>query len=1218
MEYHKHSHDSNIFIADSPSNQEDYAKRAVELGHKVLFTTEHGWGGDIFAYKEVADKYGLKCLFGIEGYIVPDVNSEVKDKRNYHIFIAPKTDKGRRKLNLLSSNANEKYFYYRPRFFLQELLELDRDGFIITTACIAGIVRDDDGIYKIFEPLLDHFRENVYLEIQPHVHPSQAEHNQKVLHLSKLYGVKLISGMDSHYIFPEDSKKRSVIVEGKGIKYEEKDAEDSFILDYPDVSTIYARYKAQGIVSVEDVKKSLDNTFVFEECEEIGINRIPKMPNIYKDKTSDERYQMLCDLSWKRFEDVIKEDDIKEEDIPKYRNKLQDCLNVVKETEELNTQDYFLINEKIVKLAVEKYGGVITRTGRGSGGAFYLNRVLGLTQLDSETTDIPIYPERFMSTARILENHSFPDIDMNVAEQEPFRIASKEILGEYGCVQMIAYGTMQLGEAFRNYCRSLKLPYYEYNEVAKNLERYENDAKWKNVIEESKKFVDTIISASIHPCSSVLMDTDIREELGLIHTSKGVVAPLTSDEADSWKYLKNDYLGAIVWLLISETFKELGRPIMTLRELKASTDDKTWEVYRKGLTCTVNQVDSDFGTSLSMRYKPKSIDEVAKLVAAMRPSFEPWRENFISRKPYTNHNQKMDELLEPTDHYILFQENIMQFFEWLNVSPAKSIGLIKKISKKKIKDSDFKELEEGLRESWIEKCGSIDGFDDNWKMIQSCMSYGFNCLSGTNNIWMLVNNKWQSQSLHQLYIDKLQYIAIISSKNTDVINNNSDFLIEYNTEKWIYSYDEENHVIKNRFDDIEYAGEKECLTIFFDNGKWVECTYDHKFPTKTKCVYAKDLVVGSKLLYANIKGRRKWVKEVRVVKIVKSGYCRTYFVSVVGPHHTFALSNGILSCNSPHALAYGYDSTYGAYLKSHYPLQYFSVALNIYEDDFTRTAKLIKEMSYYKIHLEGVKFGKSRSKYSYDVEKNTIYKSVKSVKYLNEAGAEELYELRRNSYETFVDLLYDIYEKTSLNSRAIEVLIFIDFFRDFGISKNLKFIFDKFVFYNKGQTSQVKKESIKDERMYKLFYDNSRETSKMFVDVDIYTILKEIERICNETNKEDYSVVDKMRFQEEYMGYISFNSNNPDDRFKLAILDIRDMKKKADGTIWARELDAISIGTSRRNKIIAYETFFKNHQLMKGDIIVINPKNLEKKIWNGYTNWYIKYYDIVDEEKVKI
>ena len=67
----------------------------------------------------------------------------------------------------------------------------------------------------------------------------------------------------------------------------------------------------------------------------------------------------------------------------------------------------------------------------------------------------------------------------------------------------------------------------------------------------------------------------------------------------------------------------------------------------------------------------------------------------------------------------------MQYFEWLGVTPAESIGLIKKISKKKIKPEDFSSLEGRLKENWIIKTGSEDMFDETWEMIQSCMSYGF-------------------------------------------------------------------------------------------------------------------------------------------------------------------------------------------------------------------------------------------------------------------------------------------------------------------------------------------------------------------------------------------------------------------------------------------------------------------------------------------------------------
>ena len=86
--YHKHSHKSNIFTPDTHIKNINYAKRAIELGHTTLFSTEHGYGGDIFEIVNLANEYNLKPIFGVEGYIV--ANSYDKDKSNYHIVIIPK------------------------------------------------------------------------------------------------------------------------------------------------------------------------------------------------------------------------------------------------------------------------------------------------------------------------------------------------------------------------------------------------------------------------------------------------------------------------------------------------------------------------------------------------------------------------------------------------------------------------------------------------------------------------------------------------------------------------------------------------------------------------------------------------------------------------------------------------------------------------------------------------------------------------------------------------------------------------------------------------------------------------------------------------------------------------------------------------------------------------------------------------------------------------
>lgn len=533
--YHKHDHISSIFTPDTHIRCEEYVKRAVELGHTTYFTTNHGSGGDIFEAKTICDKYKIRCLFGIEGYIVPDPLE--KDNRNYHIIIIPTTNQARKKVNLITSRANIDGYYYKPRIFPEDLLALNKEDVYITTACVAGLLRDDDSYNKIFLPLAKHFEDHMLLEVQTHNVDIQKDINKKCVELSEKMGLRLIAANDSHYIYPDQYKDRIEYLKGKGINYGD---EDSFILDYPDRETMAERFKTQGILSDKEIIEAIDNTLIFLNCEDIQLDKEIKMPSIYPNLTSKEKIEELKKHINKKFAQICKTEGISGEKKKEYIKGIREEMKVIEDTAEINTSDYFLFNECNTDLAINKYGGILTRTGRGSCGAFYINRILGMTQLDRFTSPIKLYPERFMSTARLLENRAIPDIDFNVVEQEPFVKASRELLGEHGCYPMIAYGTMKDGEAFRNVCRSHGLSFDAYNEVAKNIESYENDEKWKPYVDEAKKYIGAIVSASVHPCAHLLMNADIREELGVVRVGNALCVMITSGEADEYKYLKND------------------------------------------------------------------------------------------------------------------------------------------------------------------------------------------------------------------------------------------------------------------------------------------------------------------------------------------------------------------------------------------------------------------------------------------------------------------------------------------------------------------------------------------------------------------------------------------------------------------------------------------------------------------------------------------------------
>lgn len=215
-------------------------KRAKELGHGIIASTEHGWQG---RYKEVIDlakDYGLKPLVGAEAYWVKDRTE--KDRSNCHIFIGAMNENGRRSLNDVLSEANLTGFYGQARVDIPLILSLPRDDVIVTSACIAYWRYED--VEDITQRFAEHFGDNFYLEVQYHNTPSQIELNKRILALHDRTGIPLIMGCDSHFIYPDQASIRSDYIRSKGLSYPE---EDGWYLDYPDGATAYERFAEQCV-----------------------------------------------------------------------------------------------------------------------------------------------------------------------------------------------------------------------------------------------------------------------------------------------------------------------------------------------------------------------------------------------------------------------------------------------------------------------------------------------------------------------------------------------------------------------------------------------------------------------------------------------------------------------------------------------------------------------------------------------------------------------------------------------------------------------------------------------------------------------------------------------------------------------------------------------------------------------------------------------------------
>lgn len=753
--YHRHSNYSIVVAGgDSVVKNEEYAKRAIELGHGIISGVEHGFAGRHIEPYELSKKYHLKFVFGAEAYWVKD--RKEKDRANNHIVLLAKNEKGRKALNVALSEAFTGGYYYVPRLDLELLFSLPSNDVWVTSACVGGWKYEDAD--DLWLKIAEHFGKNFFLEVQNHNTDKQKEHNKRVLTLAKNNNIEIIFGCDSHYILPSQAIDREQYLLSKGIVYED---EAGWYMDYPDGETAYQRFVDQGVLTKKEIERSFENTNVFLDVEEYHspvYSEDIKVPTLYPEKTKEEKDKIYEDLIWSKWEEEKKNIDPKL--WKKYETEISKEVQVVKS---INHADYFLLDYEIVKRAKEK-GGVITSTGRGSGVSFYTCKLLDLTKIDRISSPVKLYPERFLSETRILETKSLADLDLNLANPEVFAEAQKEILGDDGSYPMIAWGTMKTKEAWKMYARASNVDFETANEVSgqiddfefaiKHLEDDEDkdslnvedyiDSKYVGMVQQSSKYLGIYSNLKIHPCAYLLADFNIREEAGLVamKTAKGTVNICTLVDglwAEKYKMLKNDLLKVNVVELYSRVYHRIGmNDTHDVNELWQITKDdpKTWDIYKKGIVMGVNQVEQSGTARRATKYAPKNISELSALVAAVRPGFASMYNIFESREPFSYGIPSFDHLIqtkEMPNSFVLYQEQSMAALAFAGIPMTETYEIIKSIAKKRYdKVLKYKEQfisgfsdrvekkEKKSKEESLELAGKV------WQILEDSSFYSFN------------------------------------------------------------------------------------------------------------------------------------------------------------------------------------------------------------------------------------------------------------------------------------------------------------------------------------------------------------------------------------------------------------------------------------------------------------------------------------------------------------
>ena len=202
--------------------------------------------------------------------------------RSYHMILLVQNKAGLKNLYRLISESHLNHFYKNPRI-PRSLLEKNREGLIIGSACEAGELYRAVVDGAPYEELLNIAAFYDYLEIQPignnafmvreNIVKDEAvlkDYNRLIIKLAKELGKPVVATGDVHFWSQEDSVYRSVLMAGNGFS----DADNQPPLYYRTTDEMLAEFSYLGEELAKEVVIQNPNAIV--DMVENDVRAIPK------------------------------------------------------------------------------------------------------------------------------------------------------------------------------------------------------------------------------------------------------------------------------------------------------------------------------------------------------------------------------------------------------------------------------------------------------------------------------------------------------------------------------------------------------------------------------------------------------------------------------------------------------------------------------------------------------------------------------------------------------------------------------------------------------------------------------------------------------------------------------------------------------------------------------------------------------------------------------
>ena len=764
---HLHNHTFHS-VLDGLTKIHDLVDKVKELGMEAAAVTDHGTMSGILDYYKTAKKAGIKPIIGIETYVATRSRFDRdpgKDKQRFHLTVLAMNNTGFHNLMKLSTRANLEGMYYKPRID-HELLEELNEGLIVLSGCASGEIgvalkEDDyDSAREIAKWYKSIFGDRYYLELQDHGHPKsnthwdvQAKINEGLIKLSKELDIEMVVTCDGHYLTHEYQDAHEILLcvgTGSYLSDEKRMSLKDFELHLTDPRDIIDHWGEEFPEVIRNTKKIADRCDVEIE---LGRILIPKYP--LPDGENEHSY--LLRLTYQgllqRYNGASKEEAEKldpDEIIPKLSDEVRERAKMeLGVMGNMGYEGYFLIVQDFINWG--KSQGIVFGPGRGSAAGSIIAYALNITDLDPLKYGLLF--ERFLNPDRI----SMPDIDVDIQDtrrDEVIEYCAKKY-GEDHVSNIATFGKMFGRMAVRDVARVLEVPYAESDRLAKLVpppsqgrhiplsvsikedadlrNEYENNPTAKEVLDYAIQLEGTIRSHGVHACGVVIAPDTLVNYIPLEMAQKGVVATqFPMGEVEELGLLKMDFLGLSNLTIINNAMRIIRKAYkkeINLSELPLD-DKKTYELFQRGDTTGVFQLESAGMKRYLRGLKPTTFEDIIAMVALYRPGPMQFIDSFIRRKhgeeEITYLHPGMKNSLKNTYGILVYQEQFMQISkEWCGFTGGQADTLRKAVGKKKI------DLMKKVKPEFVEGAVKVGGATKEiaetfWTQLEEFANYCFN------------------------------------------------------------------------------------------------------------------------------------------------------------------------------------------------------------------------------------------------------------------------------------------------------------------------------------------------------------------------------------------------------------------------------------------------------------------------------------------------------------